>query len=1048
VQFACGLLPRSIARGQVVAVGGPLMSDKADFAKLLLKHGYTGVRKIGEGSFGVAVLVQDSDGTQSVCKSVKVGAAAMDDLLSAKKEARLLSHLQHPNIVRYRTSFLDCGWFCIVMDFYDGGCLTEKIERSAKNLSYFAEDQIVVWVTQITMALEYLHDKGILHRDLKPSNLFLSKSGDLVVGDFGLSKVLDHTVACAKTLVGTPYYLSPEVIQDKPYFWPSDIWSVGCILYEMCALKVPFDGANLSQLAQKICFGSLPEIPSRYSTALRELCFDLLSRDPEERPPATAVLKRRVIQDKAQAVLSKAKAEHEEHTKAKHVVLDQFTRLDLNGDGVIDRDELGKMLKHLDSAVWSDELIDELLETVDVNKDGLIQMNEFIRWVFGEKEAAGLEVRCKQDMEACLSCVAEPDLDALRGTLLRWRQAVDIGCLSILPPNACVETCDTLAALASQLSQLPEKAEDPSEAQADVERCFELLGIMNAILYGVEQLLVDYDRQHVRRVMAIQNASPKAVIGLCFELGDGTRLGQCPDGLSDASLKSSGGHWEVLSPGEQILEVKGFAFSAPPPVSQSGTDSQSPNVRQAPAPKSHTRSKFTLAGAAAATKAKAKPMLKIDGRNMGGTSTPASSHGKAATERSSVSSEGEDKNGTPLDSCEPVFAALAASVTLCTSRGRELKFGADKTGAALGSPFSFKAPPGEEIEDVIFSDNACIGISTAPSAPVLTTWDFWDKRKMEKVLNAFQRAAATIISPLADWSWLKGERQGKFVLLQAGRLGLSDITIPDAIKDRQHNYSMSMTPPPYWDLSTMKTKKGNTVGTVPVKSSEHKALQELLQATNCRKSRHDPRRSLIPSHIELLSGARIQSWQSWADFQAKQEEIQEALKGMEERSELATTSVSDLKTSGYLQEFLSPLDKDTNSVWLFHGITADAAELVGTTEFDIDKAGPSIGNLYGRGVYFSEYWNSADEGLSALDADELESMHALLVCRVILGSVFKDSTELPDMSRIVAECVEGSCHSVLGDRTRLRPGSSREFVVYNKDQVYPEFMLLYRRVYG
>jgi NIMA (never in mitosis gene a)-related kinase len=117
------------------------MSQQADFSKLLLKHGYTGVKKIGEGSFGVAVLVQDSDGCQSVCKSVKVGAAAMEDLLAAKKEARLLAHLQHPHIVRYRTSFLDLGWFCIVMDYCDGGSLAVQIERSAKKSSPMSEEQ-------------------------------------------------------------------------------------------------------------------------------------------------------------------------------------------------------------------------------------------------------------------------------------------------------------------------------------------------------------------------------------------------------------------------------------------------------------------------------------------------------------------------------------------------------------------------------------------------------------------------------------------------------------------------------------------------------------------------------------------------------------------------------------------------------------------------------------------------------------------------------------------------------------------------------------------
>jgi NIMA (never in mitosis gene a)-related kinase len=1020
------------------------MSDKADFAKLLLKHGYSGVKKIGEGSFGVAVLVQDCHGAQSVCKSVKVGAAAMEDLLSAKKEARLLAHLQHPHIVRYRTSFLDLGWFCIVMDFYDGGSLTDKIEKSAARSESIAEEQIIIWVTQMVLALEYLHDKGILHRDLKPSNLFLSKGGDLVVGDFGLSKVLDHTVACAKTLVGTPYYLSPEVIQDRPYFWPSDIWSVGCILFEVCALKVPFDGANLSQLAQKICFGTLPEIPARYSTALRELCYDLLCRQPEERPCASAILSRPFIQEIAQTVLSRAKEETDENIKAKHVVLEQFNRLDLNGDGVIDREELARMLKHLDSGVWTDELIDELLDAADVNKDSLIQVDEFVRWVFGEKDTSGLEARCKQDMEACLNCLEKVDLDTLKGSLLHWRQAVDLGCLSVLHPSACVETCDTLAALASEIGQLPNRCDSTEDRESKTETCFDLLGQMNAILYGVEQLLIDYDRQHVRRVMAVQSSSPSAVIGLCFELQNGTRHGQCPDGLGDASLKSGGGHWEVLSPGEQIVEVKGFAFVEPRKRADTVSSANANPNAAAPKPE---RKKFTLAKAVAKGKPKAAPSQCSDKSGSGETQRSQSDRIGVVGAAVASPTAGEQPIAATTESSEVGFTALAAALTLCTSRGRELKFGGDKT-AVLGTPFAFKAPPGEELEDVLFQNYTCTGIRTAQSAPVLTTWDFWDKRKMEKVHVAFVKAATEICTPLAEWSWQRSERQGMFMSLQARRLGLSKVTIPDKVKERQHNYSMTMTPPSYWDMSGMKPSHGNTVGTVPVKPSEHKALQELLNATCCRGKPTEPSRQLVPKNFELLSGARIQNWQTWSDFQAQQEAIAKMLKEKKQNGDEMVTKVDGLKTDGFLEALQTPLDEAANTVWLFHGITPEAAELLGTADFDIDKAGHNVGSLYGRGVYLSETCNQADEGPSALDADDLQSMHALLICRVILGNVLLENTELPDVLRIVAQCVDdGTHHSVLGDRTKLNTGASRDFIVYNKDQVYPEFMLLYRRNY-
>lgn len=97
---------------------------------------------------------------------------------------------------------------------------------------------------QICFAVKYLHDKNILHRDLKLSNIFISSNGDIKLGDFGIAKVLNNTDEFAKTIVGTPYYLSPEICQKKPYNHKSDIWSLGCVLYELMNLKHAFEGES------------------------------------------------------------------------------------------------------------------------------------------------------------------------------------------------------------------------------------------------------------------------------------------------------------------------------------------------------------------------------------------------------------------------------------------------------------------------------------------------------------------------------------------------------------------------------------------------------------------------------------------------------------------------------------------------------------------------------------------------------------------------------------------------------------------------------------
>merc|ERR1719343_1058275 len=148
------------------------------------------------------------------------------------------------------------------MDYCEGGDLRKQIDDARRSRQPIPEEQILRWFVQGMSAIKYIHSKHVLHRDLKSSNFFLSKSGNVKLGDFGIAKVLSCTAARARTQIGTPYYLSPEVCQEKPYTWPSDIWAMGCILYELCALKVPFDAPNISKLVEKICRGPTPPSPA------------------------------------------------------------------------------------------------------------------------------------------------------------------------------------------------------------------------------------------------------------------------------------------------------------------------------------------------------------------------------------------------------------------------------------------------------------------------------------------------------------------------------------------------------------------------------------------------------------------------------------------------------------------------------------------------------------------------------------------------------------------------------------------------------------------
>ena len=132
------------------------------------------------------------------------------------------------------------------------GDLANQVKKAKKENRHFSESQVMQWFVQLCMALEYIHRKKILHRDLKSQNVFLTRNNCVRLGDFGISKVLENTNDVALTVQGTPYYMSPEVCQSKPYSYASDVWSLGCILYELCMLQHAFSGENLLGLVFKI----------------------------------------------------------------------------------------------------------------------------------------------------------------------------------------------------------------------------------------------------------------------------------------------------------------------------------------------------------------------------------------------------------------------------------------------------------------------------------------------------------------------------------------------------------------------------------------------------------------------------------------------------------------------------------------------------------------------------------------------------------------------------------------------------------------------------
>ncbi|ORM42014.1 Serine/threonine-protein kinase Nek4 [Babesia sp. Xinjiang] len=264
-------------------------------------------RQLGNGAYGTTTLLTDELNNTIVSKRIDVASFSDVERMLCMNEIKLIANINHPFIVKYLGSYLEGNVLYILTQYCKGGDLHRYIAQKRKANEPIREERITKWLAQLLSALKYLHKHHILHRDLKSLNVLIDSDKSLKLCDFGVSKVLNATADHTRTVIGTPYYFSPELINGQEYSWPSDIWALGCLTYELATFKTPFDGAKgMQQLVKHIKTSPIPDLPRNYSPELNSLFKSMMFHDARFRLSASELLATEIMQKALRQMLKEA----------------------------------------------------------------------------------------------------------------------------------------------------------------------------------------------------------------------------------------------------------------------------------------------------------------------------------------------------------------------------------------------------------------------------------------------------------------------------------------------------------------------------------------------------------------------------------------------------------------------------------------------------------------------------------------------------------------------------------------------------------------------
>lgn len=373
-------------------------------------------QKIGSGSYGtVYKVIHKRTGVLRAMKVIKKKYVNSDNFSedSFQVEISVLIDTDHPNIMRIYEFFADSTYFYIIMEYIRGKDLMTYISQ----MKIYSEELVSIILKQLLSAVCYLHSKQIVHRDIKPENIMIKDSrqsqgngqishGDLqlVLIDFGNSNYYSNCKL--KSIVGTPYYISPEVLNEN-YTEKCDVWSCGIILYFMLYGYPPFKGKSMSETFSKIMtedinFGNGTRIISEVSL---DLLKKMLEKDPSNRISAEEAFKHPFLnQKKTEALLSqktvsdffcnvqnfyfREKLQQATISYIVHYNLSKedfnefenvFKKFDINGDGRLSIAEIKEGFEQLYGNILSNVELEKILEKMDMDKDHFVEYQEFLR---------------------------------------------------------------------------------------------------------------------------------------------------------------------------------------------------------------------------------------------------------------------------------------------------------------------------------------------------------------------------------------------------------------------------------------------------------------------------------------------------------------------------------------------------------------------------------------------------------------------------------------------------------------------------------------------